>query len=106
MHQEKRTLGTGRTQEFRNNAVRIALTSGLSRKRIAVDPGGGMSMRNRRITPHRDVNGFYNPRLGHSALAGKGPFAVARQVAQTSRWRSTNTPEDAAVSVHHRILQV
>ena len=32
-------MGTVRTDEFRKDAVRIALTSGLSRKQIADDPG-------------------------------------------------------------------
>ena len=36
-------MGTARTDEFRKDAVRIALTSGLSRKQIADDLGVGMS---------------------------------------------------------------
>ena len=36
-------MGTVRTDEFRKDAVRIALTSGLSRKQIAADLGVGMS---------------------------------------------------------------
>ena len=34
-------MGTVRTDEFRKDAVRIALTSGLSRKQIADDPLAG-----------------------------------------------------------------
>ena len=30
-------MGTGRTDEFRKDAVRIALTSGLSRRQVADD---------------------------------------------------------------------
>lgn len=33
-------MGTGRTDEFRKDAVRIALTSGLSRRQVADDLGG------------------------------------------------------------------
>lgn len=40
-------MGTGRTDEFRKDAVRIALTSGLSRRQIAGDPGGGLSNLNK-----------------------------------------------------------
>ena len=36
-------MGTKRTAEFRLEAVRIALTSGLTRKQVAVDFGIGFS---------------------------------------------------------------
>ena len=49
-------MGTGRTDEFRKDAVRIALTSGLSRKKIADDLGVGMSTLNKWITAHRDTD--------------------------------------------------
>ncbi len=32
-------MGTGRTDEFRKDAVRIALTSGLTRRQVADDLG-------------------------------------------------------------------
>ena len=32
-------MGIGRTEEFRSEAVRIALTSGLSHKQVAADLG-------------------------------------------------------------------
>ena len=47
---------TVRTDEFRKDAVRIALTSGLSRKQIADDLGVGMSTLNKWITAHRDTD--------------------------------------------------
>ena len=61
-------MGTVRTDEFRKDAVRIALSSkdqkmirgiifpedGLSRKQIADDFGVGMSTLNKWITTHRD----------------------------------------------------
>ena len=49
-------MGTVRTDEFRKDAVRIALTSGLSRKQIADDLGVGMSTLNKWITAHRDTD--------------------------------------------------
>lgn len=49
-------MGTVRTEEFRKDAVRIALTSGLSRKQIADDLGVGMSTLNKWITAHRDTD--------------------------------------------------
>jgi transposase len=36
-------MGLKRTDEFRKDAVRIALTSGLTRKQVANDLGVGMS---------------------------------------------------------------
>lgn len=48
-------MGRGRTDEFRKDAVRIALTSGLTRKQVASDLGVGMSTLNKWITAHRDT---------------------------------------------------
>jgi len=49
-------MGTGRTEEFRKDAVRIALTSGLSRRQLADELGGGMSTLNKWVTAHRDTD--------------------------------------------------
>jgi transposase len=49
-------MGHGRTDEFRKDAVRIALTSGLTRKQVADDLGVGMSTLNKWITAHRDTD--------------------------------------------------
>ena len=49
-------MSTVRTDEFRKDAVRIALTSGLSRKQIADDLGVGVSTLNKRNTAHRDTD--------------------------------------------------
>ena len=49
-------MGTVRTDEFCKDAVRIALTSGLSRKQIAEDLGVGMSTLTKWITAHRDMD--------------------------------------------------
>jgi transposase len=46
-------MGPKRTDEFRKDAVRIALTSGLTRKQVADDLGVGMSTLNKWITAHR-----------------------------------------------------
>ena len=43
-------MGLKRTDEFRQDAVRIALTSGLTRKQVADDLGVGMSTLNKWIT--------------------------------------------------------
>ena len=45
-------MGLKRTEEFRRDAVRIALTSGLKRKQVADDLGVGMSTLNKWITAH------------------------------------------------------
>lgn len=49
-------MGTGRTDEFRKDAVRIALTSGLSRRQIADDLGVGVSTLNKWVNAHRDTD--------------------------------------------------
>jgi len=49
-------MGRTRTDEFRQDAVRIALTSGLTRKQVASDLGIGMSTLNKWITAHRDTD--------------------------------------------------
>jgi transposase len=49
-------MGLKRTDAFRQDAVRIALTSGLTRKQVADDLGVGMSTLNKWITAHRDTD--------------------------------------------------
>lgn len=49
-------MGLKRADEFRRDAVRIALTSGLTRKQVAGDLGIGMSTLNKRITAYRDTD--------------------------------------------------
>ena len=48
-------MGLKRTDEFRVDAVRIALTSGLTRKQVASDLGVGLSTLNKWVTAHRDT---------------------------------------------------
>lgn len=47
-------MGTGRTDEFHKDAVRIALTSGLSRRQVADDLGVGLSTLNKWGNAYRD----------------------------------------------------
>ena len=49
-------MGLKRTEEFRQDAVGIALTSGLTRKQVADDLGVGMSTLNKWITAYRDTD--------------------------------------------------
>ena len=49
-------MGTGRTDEFRKDAVRIALTSELTRRQVADDLGVGRSTLNKWVTAHRDTD--------------------------------------------------
>jgi transposase-like protein len=51
-------VGTGRTDKFRKDAVRIALTSELSRQQVADDLGVGKSTLNKWVTAHRDTDVF------------------------------------------------
>ena len=48
-------MGLKRTDEFRADAVRIALTSGLTRKQVASDLGVGLSTLNKWVTAYRDT---------------------------------------------------
>ncbi len=49
-------MSTGRTDEFRKDAVRIALTSGLSRRQVADDFGVGFSTLNKWVSAHRSTD--------------------------------------------------
>ena len=49
-------MGLKWTEEFRQDAVRIALTSRLTRKQVADDLGVGMSTLNKWITAYRDTD--------------------------------------------------
>ena len=49
-------MGLQRADEFRQDAVRIALKSGLTRKQVADDLGVGMLTLNKWITAHRDTD--------------------------------------------------
>ena len=57
-------MGLKRTDEFRQNMVRIALTSGLTYKQVADDLGVGMSTLNKWITAHRDTDVVSRDDLG------------------------------------------
>ena len=45
-----------RTEEFRADAVRIALTSGLTSKQVDSDLGVGLSTLNKWVMAHRDAD--------------------------------------------------
>jgi len=50
-------MGLKQTNEFRNDTVRIALTSGLTRKPVADDLGVGMSTRK------NEASSFHRPEV-------------------------------------------
>jgi len=49
-------MDTGRADEFQKDTVRIALTSGLTRRQVADDLGVGLSTLNKRVTAQRDTD--------------------------------------------------
>jgi len=49
-------MGTVKTEAFRKEAVRIALTSGLRRRQVADDLGVGLSTLNKWVTAHRETD--------------------------------------------------
>ena len=51
-------MGQLRTDEFRKDAVRIALTIGLRRRQVADDLGVGLSTLNKWVRLHRDTDVF------------------------------------------------
>ena len=57
-------MGLQRTDEFGQDAVRIALKSGLIRKQVADDLGVGMSTLNKWITAYRDTDEVSRDDLG------------------------------------------
>jgi transposase len=57
-------MGLKRTDGFRKDAVRIALTSRLTCKQVADDLGVGMSTLNKWITSHRDTDVVSKEDLG------------------------------------------
>ena len=61
-------MGLKRTDEFRQDAVRIALTSGLARKQVADDLGVGMSTLSKWITAYRDRSIGCFPEQGTPSL--------------------------------------
>ena len=57
-------MGLKRTDEFRQDAVRIAVTSGLISKQVADDLGAGISTLNKWITAQRDTDVVSKDDLG------------------------------------------
>ena len=49
-------MGMCRTDEFRKDAVRTALTTGLTRHHVSDDLGVGLSTLNKWVTAHRDTD--------------------------------------------------
>lgn len=67
-------MGKFRTVEFRQEAVRIALTSGLSRRQVADDLGVGFSTLNRWVQTY-----------GHTDVVSGDERALARENEQLRR---------------------
>ncbi len=79
-------MGLKRTDEFRQDAVRIALISGLTRKQVAYDLSVGMSTLNKWITACRDTDmslkrmiGF-GVRFAFSRRSGTKPRQVQSRI--------------------------
>jgi len=59
-------MGKKHTVEFRQEAVRVALTSGLARKQVAADFGVGFST----LSHHKQQPTVYLPLLALGAICG------------------------------------
>ena len=84
-------MGIGRTEEFRSEAVRIALTSGLSHKQVAADLGIGLSTLGKWITSHKHTELLFGPHNGIVTLLN----------GRAANWHRTQA-QAAAVAVCHR----
>ena len=60
--QQEDPIGIRRTEKFRSEAVRIALTSGLSHKQVAADLGIGVFTLGKWITSHKHTELMSGPR--------------------------------------------
>ena len=95
-------MGLKRTDEFRKDAVRIALSSGLTRKQVANDLGVGMSTLNKWITTHRDTDvvskedlglAQENDRLRRENRKPKAKSSAGTKPSRTaSCWKTTSYP--------------
>jgi hypothetical protein len=92
-------MGTVRTDEFRKDAVRIALTSELSRRQVADDLGVGMSTLNKWVTAVS-----VRPDCPYLAFHGRSsstrvilPSGMRAKVSASQAWGST--PLSLAVSI-------
>jgi len=54
-------MGIRRTEEFRNESVRIALTSGLTQKQVADDLGIGLSTLSKWVVRHKQTELMSGP---------------------------------------------
>ena len=59
--QQEDPMGIRRTEEFRSEAVRIALTSGLSHQQVADDHGIGLSTLGKWVTLHKHTELMSGP---------------------------------------------
>lgn len=78
-------MGPKRTEEFRQDPVQIALTSGLTRMQVADDLGFGMSTLNK-WTGHTETLTWYRKRIYSSPkrMTGYGArTAISRRKAES-----------------------
>ena len=66
-------MGVKRTDEFRADAVRIALTSGLTRRQVASDLGVGLSTLNKWVAAHRDTDVVSDSELDLTVRTSNAP---------------------------------
>ena len=66
-------MGLKRTDEFRADAVRIALTSGLTRRQVASDLGVGLSTLNKWVAAHRDTDVVSDSELDLTVRTSSAP---------------------------------
>ena len=87
-------MGTGRTDEFRKDAVRIALTSGLSRRQVADDLGVGLrAFRSRPASRRQHLDMVVLAHIKEQSRLSLGSYG---------RPRMTEELKEVGVDVGHR----
>ena len=93
-------MGTGRTDEFRKDAVRIALTSGLSRRQVADDLGVGLSTLNKWVNAHRDTDVVSAEDRELTDLIVEETRRIVKLLEQVEQFGNVRPPEKKAVNLH------
>jgi len=94
-------MGTKRTDELRAGAMRIALTSGPTRKQVASDLGVGLSSLNKRVSAHRDTDVVSDGGLVSAMSMGTGTSATAQSVDADGCWNASGHRCMEAINTYH-----
>ncbi len=101
-------MGRKQSDEFRKDAVRIALTSGLTRKQVADDLGIGMSTLNKWVTEYGDTDVVSKEDLGlaqENDRLRRENRILKEEREILKKQRSSSRVKSHEVQVHRRTLR-